>query len=169
MKKLIIAICLLLMLVLCFRCKAENSLRIKGGVAGALCSGVNASAVTALEYEMKGKVLALGVEVAGALPHIDGLGRLYWLSASVIPKVYYKNMYLGCKGGYVMTNLTEKNVDVDDELSIGGIIGYDFGKWFIETQTNFFDLDIETYRNPTPKIEKRSRGSNWMLVIGRKF
>ena len=158
-----------LLLVIPLSAFGEEILRVKGGVATTMCIGIRPSPVLAAEYETRNKHTGIGIEVSAHAPYVRDVGQLLVLQVSAIPKVYYKNAYFGCKIGYLGTLINQEGMDVDDELGIGAVLGVDFDNFFVETQTNWADLDLETWREFIPKVEKRSRLTNWQIMIGKRF
>ena len=148
---------------------ASQELKVKAGYMSVMCDGISGSPVIAGEYEVRNKYVGIGIEAQGFAPDLKEVNRLYCSSLSIIPKIYVYNLYLGFKGGYIFNTIGD-NMDADDEVSRGGVIGLNLtDTWAIEGQVNIVDLDVETGLPYEPQIEKRSRLDNWQILVSRRF
>ncbi len=155
-------------------CFAEQSISIKGGYIDIMTDGLSKSPVMAVSYEYKHKWLgkldwALEGEVETFIPKLTKVGNVIFVPVSIIPKLYFGDVYVGAKFGYIF-NYAGKDIDVRFEPTTGELVGVMLpNDYFTELQFNTADLSVQHSLPYEIGTDSWSRLNNWQILVGKKI
>ena len=164
-------------------CYAEDTFKVKLGIGSIICEGAYMIGDIDLSYEYRYKQVGveMGVDTMGSILHDTQagsiaigkqMGVLISPTYYIIGKCYLTNFYLGAGVGYIDNYFIETydvDADVDDEVGLIAVLGFETGDWLVELKGTLADLDIESNVYPHGILEAHSRLDNVQLRFGRRF